>query len=106
MVQHVLLRREGTHAVPEEEERRVGMLLRGDAAQPNHVLNEKIETAGTKISEAGGRKRGSAVAAMVIAVNGEPCRCERLDRFAVAADMFAHAMCDLHDAGERAASIP
>src|SRR5262245_15548293 len=82
------------------------MLLRCGAAPPNHVFNEKVETARTKISRTGGRKRGSTVPTMIISVDGEPCRRESVDRFTVASDVLAHAVRDLHDAPHLADGIP
>ena len=51
VVEHILLGRKGAHAVPEQEERFIGVFVPGDAAEPVHVLYEKIEPACAEIPE-------------------------------------------------------
>jgi hypothetical protein len=45
VVDDVSLRGKGSHVVPQEEQRQVGIILSGDLAQADHVLDEKFKAA-------------------------------------------------------------
>src|SRR5262245_25416678 len=71
MVEHVLLRREGTHAVPHQDEWAIGVLLLGDTAQPHHVLHQQIKAALPEISEMGRGGYRAAVSAVIVSVDSQ-----------------------------------
>src|SRR5262249_26915103 len=106
VVEHVLLRRERTHAVSQEDEWRSAVFVPGNAAQPDHVLHEQVEATLPEISELCGRPRGAAVSAVVVAIDGETGRHQSIDQFGVSSDVLAHAMGDLDHAADGLATIP
>src|SRR6266404_2366536 len=69
VLEHVLLRGERAHAVPEQQERLVGVFLFGNATQPHHVVDQQIETACAEIPEIRGAARRTAVAAVIVAID-------------------------------------
>ena len=75
VVDDVSLRGKGSHVVPQEEQRQVGIFLSGDLAQADHVLDEKFKAAPAKFSQL--RVGREAVPAMIVGVDGETCRNER-----------------------------
>ena len=45
VIDDVSLRGKGSHVVPQEQQRQVGIVLSGDLAQADHVLDEKFKAA-------------------------------------------------------------
>src|SRR5881296_1783212 len=68
---------------------------RSIGAQPQHVLDQSVEAV-AEIAEGFGERRRAPVSAVLVAIDRETCRRERADQLTVAADVLAHAMCDLH----------
>jgi hypothetical protein len=62
---------EGSHAVPQQEERLPGILFLGDAAQPHHVLHQRIKAAVSEVSEMCGIERAAAVPAVIVSVHSQ-----------------------------------
>jgi hypothetical protein len=54
--------------VPEQNERLLRIFLLGNAAQPDHVLHEQVESALSKVSKLFWGGRGATVSAMIVAV--------------------------------------
>ena len=104
VIDDVSLRGKGSHAVPQEEQRQVGIFFSGDLAQADHVLDEKFKAAPAKFSQL--RVGREAVPAMVVGVDGETCRNERIDGVGVAPHVFAHPVGDLNNGADRAAASP
>ena len=69
VVDDVSLRGEGSHAMPQENQRQVGIFFSGDLAQADHVLDEKFKAAPAQFSQL--RVDREAVPAMVVGVDGE-----------------------------------
>ena len=90
--------------MPQEEQRQVGIILSGDLAQADHVLDEKFKAAPAKFSQL--RVGREAVPAMIVGVDGETCRNERIDGVGVAPRVFAHPVGDLNNGAGRAAAVP
>jgi len=51
MIEDVLLGREGSHAVPQQDNCLAGVLFLGDAGQPDHIGHEQVEATGSEISK-------------------------------------------------------
>src|SRR5207253_11145295 len=81
-----------------------GIFLSGDLAQADHVLDEKFKAVLAKFSQL--RVGREAVPAMIVGVDGETCRNERIDGVGVAPHVFAHPVSDLNNAAGRAAAFP
>ena len=90
--------------MPQEEQRQVGIFLSGDLAQADHVLDKKFEAAPAKFSQL--RVSREAVPAMIVGVDGEARRNERIDGAGVAPHVFAHPVGDLNNSAGRAAAVP
>jgi hypothetical protein len=90
--------------VPQQEQRQLGMLLSGDLAQADHVLDEKFKAAAAEFSQL--RVSREAVPAMIVGVDGEPRRDQRIDGVGVAPHVLAHSVGDLHNRTGRVAAVP
>jgi hypothetical protein len=104
VVDDISLRGKGSHVVPQQEQRQVGILLSGDLAQADHVLDEKFKAAPAKFSQL--RVGREAVPAMIVGIDDEACRNEDIDSVCVAAHMFAHPVRDLNNGAGRATALP
>src|SRR6266403_4675612 len=51
VVDDVSLRGKGSHIVPQQQQRQVGIFLSGDLAQADYVLDEKFKAAAAKLSQ-------------------------------------------------------
>src|SRR5262249_14376118 len=88
------------------QERRIGVLFPGDAAQPDHVLHQQVEAAGAKIPEVRGGGRRTPVATVIVTVDRHTGRHQRVDRVGVAPDVLAHTVRDLDHATDGASALP
>lgn len=92
--------------MPEQNERQLGMLLPGDAAQPNHVPDQQVETARPEVSETSTGGHGTAVSAVIVTVDRHADCHQGFDQGDVPADVFTHPVGNLHPAPYVAPPVP
>ena len=73
VIEHKLLRREGTHTVPKQAIRLTWMFLLCRDSKRNHVFDKLIKAGRTEIAKAIGGFCREAVSAMIVPVNDKLC---------------------------------
>ena len=106
VIEHKLLRGKRAHTVSEQDVWLARVLLLCDHAKRNHVLDELIEPAGSKVAKGSRWFDGQSMAAVVISVNDKFRLCLRVGYFGVTADVFSKAMGDLHNSSNMVRVAP
>ena len=106
MIENVLLCRERSHAVTQQNQRLSGILFLGNAGELDQVLDKQVESAFAEISEVLRGTGGAAVSAVIVAVHDEVSRLQNFNQLGVTADVLAETVGDLQDAARGPAGIP
>src|SRR5437762_12076044 len=106
MVENELLRGERAHAVAQQNVGLAWVLVFRDDSKRNHVFDELIKTAGSKVAKAAEGLCGQAMTPVIISVNDKVCAHEYFSKFRISGDVLAESMGDLNDAANLVMTAP
>jgi hypothetical protein len=97
VIENILLPRERSHIVAEQDQWPLEIFLLHDKAQPDHVLHEQVKSAVSEISELFWAGRCPTVSAMIVPLCNRPRLKQNFDEARVPPVVFAEPMGDLHN---------